>query len=712
MTVPVTDLATRILTGTTLADKLAWEPVSWEHRPAPARVDQPGRAPALRFAPRGVNAPLPRRSHLDRPKARATLLHSFANHELLALELMAHALLAFPDAPVSFRKGLLTVLHDEQIHLQLYLDRVEELGMTFGEQPLSSYFWDVVSDAPTPLDFLARISLCFEQANLDFARAFGGWFRQAGDTASASILDQVYRDEIRHVRHGLYWFRKWKDPALSDWDAWVRRLQLPLSPSRARGTHFDRQVRREIGFDAETIGKLERWRRSRSRPPTLWWCNPLAESELAGPIPARIQSLARDLQLVPAALAAPEDTVVVRSLPSEAWMDRWTAAGLPLPELLAVPQGDLLASAIPHVDLSAVELWGSTPAARGFAAAAIARSKRPVPAPDVRVFRKDWSLPHRRVAASALQGEFGDLIVPQGVLGQVAETAAQADAAIAAALEHTGEVILKAPLGTAGRGAVRVSTQPTPPQTQRWIARTLRAQGAVVVEPWLRRVADLSLHFDLTPSGAAFVGWNRFWTDPHGRFVAASADGPLVDLPTAARRLLTADGRDRKRLARVGQRVAEALTPPLRALGHAGPVGVDAMLVELGGALRLHPALEVNPRWSFGRVGLRLGKRLAAPGVLALVRPADLGGPLGETWAAWERDHPVVLHGDGRLRGGVVAIGDPEQAGARLPVLGVGDSATALRQAVVANRAARSPVGGSLRSTGPISAPHIHHSLM
>ena len=150
MAAAVADLATRILTGTSLQDKLAWEPVAWTPS-RPVSVARPGRSPALAFAPRGTNAPLPRRSHLDRSEARATLLHSFANHELLALELMAHALLRFPDAPEGFRKGLLTVLHDEQVHLRLYLDRLAVLGMDFGAVPLSSYFWDVVSDAPTPL---------------------------------------------------------------------------------------------------------------------------------------------------------------------------------------------------------------------------------------------------------------------------------------------------------------------------------------------------------------------------------------------------------------------------------------------------------------------------------------------------------------------------------------------------------------------------------
>ena len=35
-------------------------------------------------------------------------------------------------------------------------------------------------------------------------------FRKVGDENSARLLQQVYEDEIRHVRHANYWFQQWK----------------------------------------------------------------------------------------------------------------------------------------------------------------------------------------------------------------------------------------------------------------------------------------------------------------------------------------------------------------------------------------------------------------------------------------------------------------------------------------------------------------------
>ncbi|MEZ6189475.1 MAG: DUF455 family protein [Planctomycetota bacterium] len=203
-------LAEGVLLGGRLADKLRapTEPLS-DAAPGEARaVAEPARAGALRWRPE--EAEVPPATRLEEPRRRAALLHAFANHELLATELFAHALLRWPDAPAGFRRGLAQTLLDEQRHLGLYVARLEALGVPFGELPLNRYLWDAMAAVPDPPTFVAVMALTFEQANLDHMRSTAQALRAVGDEASAAILDQIGREEVQHVALGLRWFERWR----------------------------------------------------------------------------------------------------------------------------------------------------------------------------------------------------------------------------------------------------------------------------------------------------------------------------------------------------------------------------------------------------------------------------------------------------------------------------------------------------------------------
>ena len=142
--------AEQILVGDTLADKLA-PPGPLAHAPRSVGLpDLPGRPPGLRFDDARPKPPSPRVADLARLDGRGRVLHGFANHELLALELMARMLLRFPEAPEGWRKGLVVTMQDEQRHLRSYVERMQACGVELGAVPVSSFFWDVLADAPWP----------------------------------------------------------------------------------------------------------------------------------------------------------------------------------------------------------------------------------------------------------------------------------------------------------------------------------------------------------------------------------------------------------------------------------------------------------------------------------------------------------------------------------------------------------------------------------
>src|SRR5688572_5998335 len=216
------DFAEQVLFATTLEEKLLCPKIITDENPGSPIVapHMPGRPAGLRFKAQGSGqGGFPGIHRLEQERERGLLLHFFANHELLATELMALVLLRFPDAPAAFRRGVLQTLQDEQEHTRLYLARMAACGIAFGELPVSGYFWRAVSGMQSPVDYVAGLSLTFEQANLDFARHFARGFAAAGDDVTAQLLEKIHRDEIGHVAYGLKWFRRWKATGESDWDA-------------------------------------------------------------------------------------------------------------------------------------------------------------------------------------------------------------------------------------------------------------------------------------------------------------------------------------------------------------------------------------------------------------------------------------------------------------------------------------------------------------
>lgn len=324
MAIQLEDFAKQVLFGKTMEEKLSFprEEIVDTKRGAAIKTPRTLSRPShLVLRENGVKASHPSQAKLVDEKERGRLLHFFGNHELLATELMALAILKFPEAPASFRRGLLETLKDEQMHTQLYLHRMRQCGVEFGELPLSDYFWRSVSSMEDPLDYVTRLSLTFEQANLDYSREYGKIFETVGDSATANILDKIYRDEIDHVGFGLKWFRRWKAEGKTDWEAFRERLVFPLSPARAKGNFFNRQGRSEAGLDSSFIKDLEVFSQSRGRTPFVYWFNPDAErfaaqDSAAGFDAKALSAVQRDLEFLPAFLSRRDDVLLMQERPS------------------------------------------------------------------------------------------------------------------------------------------------------------------------------------------------------------------------------------------------------------------------------------------------------------------------------------------------------------------------------------------------------------
>lgn len=616
------EVAERVLFGSSLGEKLALAParvLDDVPGPAIATPGSPGRPVELAIRDRGVKPKFPGVNRLDDDRERGVLLHFLANHELLAAELMALVLLKFPDAPAAYRAGVYAAMREEQMHTRMYLRRMRECGIAFGELPLNNFFWRLVAPVETPLDFVTRLNLTFEQANLDFSKHYAALFREVGDTGTAAVLEKIYQDEIGHVGHGVKWFREWKERGFSDWEAFCARQHFPMSASRAKGVApFNPEGRRLAGLDEDFIRHLAVHGQSRGRTPVICWFNPDAESHAMAETGGQpfhpnkhAVALAEDLEILTLAWCRKDDVAVMRRCPGPAHLARLQEAGFELPEI--VPAAEV--ADLAERKLGGLRPWAWSPDSSEFLRPLAASVSASLPwqwqgdAPAL-WFSKEIGL---RLGAS--------LGLPPA--GTLCHTLTEAERCIAG-LHRDGAALVKAVFSCAGKGHRLVSPGDDPVAARVWIARALERHGAVLVEPWLERVLDFSALYEKDRSGVRLAGMTVMENDAAGRFLGtrvAHKWGSMLEPEVAA--FLFKEARVMEWYGTKLPAALESLLPD-----YNGPLGIDAMVHRTPAGLALRHIVELNVRMTMGRVALEIRNRPAfrGNGRLRILRKKDWAG--------------------------------------------------------------------------------------
>jgi uncharacterized ferritin-like protein (DUF455 family) len=683
MTMELREFAERVLFATTLDDKLGCPETITDERPGAPLVapSRPGRPAELRFKEQGSGkAGFPSAHRLERERERGLLLHFFANHELLATELMALVLLKFPDAPAAFRRGVLRTLKEEQEHTRLYLRRMKECGVHFGEIPVSGYFWRSVAGMENPMDYVAGLSLTFEQANLDYCQQFARGFEAAGDGATARLLERIYRDEIGHVAYGLKWFRRWKNPRESDWQALCRQLKFPLSPQRAKGVTFNVEGRRAAGLDEAFINELGVYSHSRGRTPAVFVFNPFVELRIGrgrGFTPVKHQAaLARELANLPQFLCRQDDVVLVPKRPSLEFLSSIKHAGFPLPEFVELKgQGIDEASSLRQRKIGALRPWAWGPDAVELLRPLFANVTGEPFTPEQR-FNEQIA----RLHSKAWSVEFlKRLLLKHASLGwlcgedEAGEVVGTCDSAFTAVERIRGrghhKVVVKQAYGLAGHDMIRLWEPGVLDKQRRWIEKALESRHPLIVEPWLERVLDFSAQLEMTRDGLRLCGYTGLVNDQRGQFQANWADSTAARripgaLPLPLRKQIGVPGR----LYQFYREAFELLAEELSAAGYLGPLGVDMFIYRTSdGMLRLKPVVEINLRHTMGRLTLELMKHTCpgSVGVFRLVNRARARAEGFESFADYVRAlpsrAPLQLAGSPvpKIQAGAFCLNDP-----------------------------------------------------
>jgi uncharacterized ferritin-like protein (DUF455 family) len=699
------EFAERVLFATTLEEKLLRPTDITDERPGSALVTPatPGRPKELQFKVTGeARDSFPGMRKLENETERGKLLHFFANHELLATELMALVLLKFPNAPAAFRKGVYQTLRDEQEHTQLYLHRMKQCGVHFGELPVSGYFWRSVSVMENPMDYVSSLCLTFEQANLDFARHYAKGFASIGDNETSKLLEKIYRDEIGHVAYGLKWFRRWKNPSESDWEAFCHQLKFPLSPQRAKGITLNVEGRRAAGIDPQFIAELDVFSQSKGRTPNVFVFNPFAEARIAhgksfNPTKHQAQ-LARDLANLPQFLCRQDDIVLVNEKPSVEFLSGIKQAGFALPEFVELDNRDSLAER--KLGRLRPWAWGSD-SVELFEPifANLTGEKRDANRsfnPDIaKFYSKAWS-------AARLEKILGgsravqqrrpiddNWLCTEHEVGVAVNSLAEALEVIAAIRQRGHhKIVIKESLGLAGSNAMRLF-EPEILETHRcWVANAVENRRQLVVEPWLERELDFSVQLEMSDDGLKLCGYTGLINDARGQFQANAAfPGHQKKIPANLIALFPEPPDIAQRLHALYAEIFALLEEELSRANFYGPIGIDAFAYrDADGKIRLKPVVEINPRYTMGRVTVELMKHVA-PGSHGLFRLVSRKQALTEGFADFiayagslNERFPIHLKGESspRISEGAICLNDPAQAQVCLAVFQVAHAAGAV----------------------------------
>jgi len=559
---------------------------------------------------------------------------------------------------------------------------MQECGVQFGELPVSGYFWRAISGMESPIDYVAGLSLTFEQANLDFARHFARGFAAAGDGETARLLERIYQDEIAHVAYGLKWFRRWKNPSENDWDAFCRQLKFPLSPSRARGIILNVESRQAAGFDSRFIAELEVHSQSKGRTPNVFVFNPFPEASIAQGrsfTPTKQQTLlANDLANLPQFLCREGDIVLLPHRPSVEFLSAIKQAGFALPEFVELRAGRIHSThSLAHRKIGALRPWAWGPDSLEILRPLLGNvtaENRPADhrfSPAIaRLYSKAWSAVFLRKMLARQPDS--SLLCTTDEVGLAVDSLEAALAAIEE-IRRRGhhKIIAKEALGLAGHNSIRL-WEPSVLETQRrWMARALE-HGQIVIEPWLERLTDFSIQLEMNSRGLKVCGYTGLINDLRGQFQANwAAANHARRIPLSVISLFRSLPAAVERIERLHRDILASLEEDLDRAGYLGPLGIDAFVYRsFSGETRLKPIVEINPRYTMGRLTVEL-MRQVCPGsrgvfrIVSRVLAQKEGFKSLSTYAHNMNERfPIRLEGTPapRIREGMICLNDPNRA--------------------------------------------------
>lgn len=378
----------------------------------------------------------------------------------------------------------------------------------------------------------------------------------------------------------------------------------------------------------------------------IHYFNPTAELAVAnGHVsyqpPAQLQAFEADLACLPMVYAHIGDLVAVQHKLPQHLIDSWESAGLQVPVFVEKDE-------LPRICASGqyrLQPWANSPNLARIFLPYNHHEKKGI----ANLSIPQWDSRLQDLSSRSSAADIWGKLANEGFAKTEDIPDSCADIAmVQAAVARKGRSVIKLSHTSSGRGIFFADNAIAEADLTR--IKNQIAHGCIV-DKWRDKIADFSMHFAPSGSGAEYLGWTQMHNTPTGRYLGSELH--TDDILQAGGHTLHI----RELLAPLQEFYTKHLPESIYMQMHNGPVGIDMLMYRSeDGRPAIHPCVEINARHTMGYVCLSL-KKLLHPDAKGIFHILHLPQGVEHECIRKQAESQLVTEG-GKIRRGSLPLTD------------------------------------------------------
>ncbi len=318
--------------------------------------------------------------------------------------------------------------------------------------------------------------------------------------------------------------------------------------------------------------------------------------------PLLLQQMESDLATLPMFFGDSEDIIITDRKPSTKFLDTLNSIGFEIPSFHSLSE----AESFPDNSMDIIYPWGWSPSAHFILKNLKGKCDQKFTVQP----NSQWTDTHRRLyeRSTALQflqelleNNRTNKFVELNQTGQIVYSVSE----IENLLTTNNPLVLKAPMSSSGRGVQIIRKLLLNASNKQWLAGILKQQNYLIAEPFIDKISDLSFQFRInSEQDIDFLGISIFETNSNGQY-----QGTILN-PSFSNFFPGREHELKELCDLTSQQLLYALKNSIYAKLHRGFLGIDAMIFEKNGSLKIQPCVEVNCRMNMGILALQIQNKI------------------------------------------------------------------------------------------------------